>query len=98
MKPAQLQQSQPDATRKLPPIFPIVLPAEYRNHATRHSQLDLLLESDVTPFEAMAEEMVLEPGSAAPGIFYGLRAALLLNTAVGLAGLLAYEVWAMVKP
>lgn len=40
----------------------------------------------------MDPELMLEPG---PGIFMGLRVALMFNAGLGIVGFLAYEAWAM---
>ena len=96
MKTALLPHSQPDGSQKLPPIFPIVLPHDYRGATHRTNQIDLLLQADSKPFEAQAEGIYLEPG-AGLGVFFGLHTAMLLNGAIGIALLVGYEVWAFVK-
>ncbi len=81
---------------------PVPLPAGPMPHAPRtrtpgrSSEIDSLLQDIPSQQKASAvdadPELMLEPG---PGIFMGLRVALMFNAGLGVAALLVYEAWSM---
>ncbi len=73
-------------------LLPSLIMPSRRKTSTRQTSLDSLLKTPSmpdAPTEA-APAIELDPG---PGAFGALRVALLFNAAVGVAGLLCYEVW-----
>ena len=90
--------TQPQIAPKGYPAPPVPLPggALPQPPRTRTPSVDSLLHDIPAQRHAAAvdadPELVLEPG---PGIFMGLRVALMFNAGLGLAALLAYEAWSM---
>lgn len=74
------------------PPFPIPHGGATQTRKTAHKQLDSLLKAEprTNPdvFGALEAEQT-------PGVFQGLRVAMLFNAGLGILGLLGYEAWTM---
>ncbi len=80
-------------TSLLPAAAPKVKPHVSGSAASRHGNLDTLLRQapDAAPVGSLAGDTA--PSLEMPGLFLGLRAALLFNMALGVACFVAYELW-----
>ncbi len=82
-----VEQNEPATAHVIAPF----VSGQARVKPSRNSNLDSLLKIDRAPQNEPAMEMLdLDP---APGVFLGLRIALLFNAGLGIAALLAYEAW-----
>ena len=83
------------ADQPVKPVPPLPIPqsAAKQPRKAGHKQLDTLLKTEArTDLDAFGT-LELEQ---TPGVFQGLRVAMLFNAVLAIAGLLGYEAWMMV--
>ncbi len=77
----------------LPAAAPQAKPHASDSEASRHANLDMLLRPAPAAASVRSIAGDTELPLEMPGLFLGLRVALLFNMALGLGGFVAYELW-----